>query len=51
MDLTIDSDKNIVTLEYNNKQSSMVRVSVVSSIKTEMMAVVEYKHSDLTKTK
>jgi len=54
MDLTIDSGKDIVLshlLEYNNKKTSMVRVSVVSSIKTEMKAVEEYKPSDLTKTK
>jgi sporulation protein YlmC with PRC-barrel domain len=45
MDLTIDSDNNIVishVLEYNNKKFSMVRVSVVLSIKTGMKAVVEY---------
>lgn len=54
MDLTIDSDKNIVLShlrEYNNNKSSMVWVSVASSIKTDMRAVVEYKHSDLTKTR
>jgi hypothetical protein len=38
MDLTIASE----LLEYNNKKSSTVRVSVVSSIKTGMKAVVEY---------
>jgi hypothetical protein len=39
-------------LEYNNKMASMFRVSVVASITsitTEKRAVVEYKHSDLTK--
>lgn len=44
MDLTISSDKNIVLsqlLEYNNKKYSIVRVSVVSSIKREMNTVVE----------
>lgn len=49
MDLTIDSGKNIVLshqLEYINKTSSMDRVSVVSSITTEMKAVAEYKHKN-----
>jgi hypothetical protein len=38
MDLTIISGKTFVLshlLEYNNKKSSMNRVSVISSIKTE----------------
>jgi hypothetical protein len=49
MDLTIDSGKNIVLshlLKYNSKKSSIDRVSVVSSIKTEMKAMVEYKHKN-----
>jgi len=49
MDPTIDSGKNIVLshlLEYNNKTSSMDRVSVVSSITTQIKAVVEHKHKN-----
>lgn len=57
MHLTIDSDKNIVLsqlLEYSNKkvQASMNRVSVVwsiTTITTEMKAVIEYKHSNWPK--